>query len=245
MSAELEMEPIPGLPAELPPGERIVWQGRPSWRALAQQTFKIRWFAAYFAVLVVFRAQSALAKGGGVVTPVLLALLLAGACLGMLTLFAWLHARATVYTLTSRRIVMRFGVTLPMAWNVPFKRIAAAEVSVRGPSDGDVAFELVRPDKIAWLHLWPHVKPGTVSRPRPAFRAISEADHVARLVASTVQAWAEEQRAAVMLGALNEPGSSPETHEPALGEAPKPARGASPASVRSMAVGALAEGVGR
>jgi hypothetical protein len=223
-SADLEMEPVPGLPAELPAGERLVWQGRPSWRALARQTFKIRLFAVYFAVLVVFRAQSVLAQGGGLVVPVLLALLLGGACLGILALFAWLQARATVYTLTTRRIVMRFGVTLPVSWNLPFKRIAAAEVSVRSASDGDVAFEIARPDKIAWLHLWPHVKPGTLRRPRPAFRAIADADGVARLVASAVQAWAAEERTAVVLGAPDDAPSS---------------------SVRPVAVHALTEGVGR
>jgi len=240
MSADLEVEPIPGLPAELPAGERILWQGRPSWRALARQTFKIRWFAGYLAALVVFRAQSALNHGGGPV-PLLLAVLLAGGCLGILALFAWLHARGTVYTLTSRRIVMRFGVTLPVSWNLPFKRIAAAEVCVRSASrsdangdangDGDVAFELVRPDKIAWLHLWPHVKPGSFSRPRPAFRAIADAEHVARLVASAVQAWAAEQRTGVVLG-------EPE-------EAPVMTVEASPPGERPIAVHALVEGIGR
>jgi hypothetical protein len=233
MSADLEMEPIPGLPAELPEGERIVWQGRPSWRSLARQTFKIRWFAGYFAVLFVFRAQSTWARGGGL-GPVLLSLLLGGACLGMLALFAWLQARGTVYTLTTRRIVMRFGVALPVAWNVPFKRIASAEVSVRSPSDGDVAFELKRPDKIAWLHLWPHVKPGAIARPRPAFRAIPDADHVSRLVASAVQDWAAEQRIGVVLGAPDETSVAGASSS---GEA-------APASVGHLSVHAL-EGIGR
>ena len=53
---EYENEPIPGLPGRLPPGERILWQGSPEWRALARTAFHTRLVAGYFAALVGGRA---------------------------------------------------------------------------------------------------------------------------------------------------------------------------------------------
>ncbi len=42
---------------------------------------------------------------------------------------AWLSARSTVYTLTDRRMVMRMGIVLTVTFNLPFKRIAAADMA--------------------------------------------------------------------------------------------------------------------
>jgi hypothetical protein len=52
---EFEHEPVRGLPEKLPAGERILWQGTPSWRALAIRAFHARKVALYFAALVVWR----------------------------------------------------------------------------------------------------------------------------------------------------------------------------------------------
>ena len=35
----------------------------------------------------------------------------------------YFNARATVYTITTRRLVMRIGVALPTTFNLPFKQI--------------------------------------------------------------------------------------------------------------------------
>ena len=70
MSSEIEFETIPGLPEDLPAGERVLWQGKPEWRALARHTFKVRLLAGYFAIFAVLRVAAAFedhqgAKGGG------------------------------------------------------------------------------------------------------------------------------------------------------------------------------------
>ena len=36
---DFAFEPVRGLPAELPRGERLIWQGAPDWRLLAIQAF--------------------------------------------------------------------------------------------------------------------------------------------------------------------------------------------------------------
>ena len=48
---EHDYEPLPGLPAPLPPGESILWQGAPCWRSLALRAMRVRQFAIYFIFL--------------------------------------------------------------------------------------------------------------------------------------------------------------------------------------------------
>jgi hypothetical protein len=195
MSAEIELEVVPGLPGKLPAGESIVWQGRPQWWAMARNTFKVRWLAAYFAVFGVARFVVVLRQHQGVTGMLhLLALAaLAGTCLGLLALMAWFNARATIYTITTRRIVMRIGVALPFTWNLPFKRIASADVHVRKEGDGDIVLRLAAPDRIGWLHLWPHTQPGHVVRARPTLRTIAEPARVSQLLADAVRQWASSE----------------------------------------------------
>ena len=192
MSDDIQIETTPGLPHDLPPGEHILWQGRPEWRALARNTFKLRWLAGYFATFLAAKLFASLRPGGtvttfwGVVGPIAAA----GGCLGVLSLMAWMNARATVYTLTTRRIVMRVGVAFPTSWNFPFTRLAAADVTVRKEGDGDVVLTVKEPDRVAWLHLWPHTHPWQFARTRPTLRAIAEPARVANLLGRAMQSWA-------------------------------------------------------
>ncbi len=202
MSADhLEHEPIPGLPEELPEGEVVVWQGRPDWRALARHGFKLRLLAAYFGVLIVARAVLVVVHDQG--TEGLLELgtmtLLFAAGLGLVVLLAWLNARATIYTITTRRVVMRIGVALSAAWNLPFKRLAGADFVERPSGDGDIVLELAPPDRVRWIYFWPHVQPGRVLRARPALRAIRQPARVSALLREAVQRWAAESSAPVSL----------------------------------------------
>jgi hypothetical protein len=196
-----EVEDVPGLPGELPPGETLLWQGRPEWRSLARHTFKVRWVAGYFAFLLAVRVGVMLTRGesdwGHFAGFVGLAL----ACLAMLHALAWVYARSAIYSITSRRVVMRIGVAIPMTWNLPFRRIASAGVLARADGEGDIALELVAPDRIAWLHLWPHTKPGEYARARPSFRSVPKAQAVAKILADAVATWAETEKKSIMLGA--------------------------------------------
>lgn len=223
MSSEVEYEPIPGLPSELPPGERLLWQGRPRWQGLARHTFQVPWLAAYFAVFIAARFGFALHDGqglGGALLTSLMVLPLALVCLGVLSLLAWLNARATIYTITSRRVVMRFGVAFPMTFNLPFKRLAAAHLNRRRTGDGDIALQLSGPDRIAWLHLWPHARPWHLAKAQPMLRAIPAAAAVATLLAEAVQDYALTAGAPVLLskvsaGAEGEGAAAPGLAQPA------------------------------
>lgn len=189
-----DFEPIPGLPAELPPGERVVWQGRPRTWALAARAFKARWIGGYLFVLVALRALFTWMRGTTSLD-VVLALALASFCFGVVLLMAFLHARTTLYTITTRRVVMRVGVAMPITWNLPFSRIASADLEVRREGDGDLVLRLAPPDKLPFAILWPHAH--DLVRAQPALRGLQDPAAVAQKLASAVKAWARENDTAL------------------------------------------------
>jgi hypothetical protein len=205
MMREHDIEPIRGLPQRLPTGETMAWQGKPQWETLAVRAFHIRKLAIYFAVLVtwyavtVIQAQEGLeqaaidiSRAGG----------LALVAIGLVGLFAWLTARATVYTITSRRIVVRFGIALSMTVNIPFSKIESASVKVNSDGTGDILLSLSSTEKMSYIILWPHVRPWRMGRVQPLLRAIPEGVSVAQLLGRTVAAGAKNT---VAIGALTRP----------------------------------------
>lgn len=183
---EHENEPIPGLPERPPAGERILWQGRPAWRVLALRGFRLRWLGLYFAVLAAWAAALALNAGA----PTALALTQAAwlVALGivvaaMVAGYAWLAARNTMYTITDKRLVIRSGIALDMAVNLPFALIESAALKANADGTGDVVVALSAPNRVAWLALWPHARAWHVRRPQPMLRAVPDATGVARLLA--------------------------------------------------------------
>ncbi len=188
---EHEIEPIRGLPEQLPEGERILWQGEPSWRVLARQAFHLPSLTLYFSALVVLRGASLLFEGAGVAGALFASLEvvpLALVALGIVALLAYVMARATVFTVTNRRVVMRFGVALPMAINLPFKQIESAAVRTFSNGHGDLPLVLAADCHLAYLHLWPFARPWRFDHPEPMLRAIPEAGRVAEILAEALAA---------------------------------------------------------
>jgi hypothetical protein len=186
---EHDHEPVRGLPEAPPPGEHVLWQGSPDWRQLAVRAFHLRKLVAYFAVLMVLRALFVASEGASTADAVVAALWLAlpsSVALGLVALLAWLSARTTLYTITNHRVVMRIGIVLTLAYNLPFKRIAAAGLSLRPDGSGDIPLTLVGRDRIALLHLWPHARPWRVAQPEPMLRCLPRAAEAARVLS---QAW--------------------------------------------------------
>lgn len=187
---EHEFEPQPGLPEELPAGERILWQGAPDWRVLARRAFHLRKLALYFGLMLALRAAVVAADGGTAWEALRAALALtplAALGLGLVLLLAWLSARATLYTLTDRRVVMRVGIVLTVTFNLPYARIAGADLALTPDGHGDIALSLAGRDRIALLQLWPHARPWQFAKPQPSLRALPDAQRVAQLLSG---AWA-------------------------------------------------------
>lgn len=70
---------------------------------------------------------------------------------------AWASARTTLYTVTSQRVLMQYGVALTATLALPMRLIGAVAVSDGCP--GDVAIRLKPGQAIGFAKLWPHAPP--------------------------------------------------------------------------------------
>jgi hypothetical protein len=197
---EHEGEPLPGLPEQLPAGERILWQGSPAWRPLARHGFHLRLLALYFAALAALRAGSLVADGAPAleVTGETLWILLLGAVpVGLFALFSRLVARSTLYTITDRRTVLRVGVALPMTINIPHAAVRAADLRLHPGGGGDIVLTMEPPHRVSYVALWPHLRGLRLADPRPMLRAIPDAQAAAetlsRALAASVPGTAQQR----------------------------------------------------
>lgn len=195
---DFQFEPVRGLP-ELPPeGERILWQGAPDWRSLARRAYGARAVAIYFALLAIGRAGLVMADGGSAreASAAGAWLVLIGAvAVGILCLMAWGGARTTVYTITNRRVAMRIGTALSVTLNLPHRWTMAADLRLHSDGTGDLPLTLGGDTRLAYLLLWPHVRPWRMSRAEPALRCVPEAERVAEILSDALRE-ASERRAA-------------------------------------------------
>ncbi|GEP02030.1 photosynthetic complex putative assembly protein PuhB [Methylobacterium oxalidis] len=176
-----------GLPGPLPQGERVLWQGRPTAVGMMLRVLHLRLVALWFAGLTLWQALPNAGPGEALraAGPTLIA---CGLALALVALLGWLAARTTVYTITSRRIVMRVGMALPVTLNLPFAMIADAGLHTFADGSGDLPVRLRPGTRIAYLNLWPHARPWRLSEPQPMLRSVPEARVVARLLAQAIEA---------------------------------------------------------
>jgi hypothetical protein len=215
VSHEFDHEPIPGLPAYLPEGENILWQGSPSASATAWRVLHIGWVGAYFAVLLAWRLIAGLSDGHTIAQIAFDSIPLAAAAASaifILAVLARLIARTTIYTITSQRLVMRIGVALPMSVNVPFKAIRSAGAALRADGTGDVALEVDDLGRLSYFHLWPHTRAWYVRKAQPSLRAIPDAQNVASLLSRALNAAAGSADKAVRPVAVTRPAEAQTAH---------------------------------
>lgn len=182
MIAEHDDEPVTGLPGFLPDGEHIIWQGKPDWKRLALSAFHVRLVAIYFGVLAALGIVQAL-RGAATWTGIGITLAIGALGIAILALIAWGTARATVYTLTNRRVVMRIGIALPTCINLPLPRIRGADLALFADGTGDLPLSLDGAQRLGYLQLWPHARPWHLKEPQPMLRAVADGQHVAALLA--------------------------------------------------------------
>ena len=183
-------EPVKGLPERPPEGERILWQGRPQAWALTWQALSLPWVAGYFAALAVWRFGSlidAMPAGAALAAASPFLLLGAVVCL-LLFLVGLVQARATVYTITNRRVAMRIGAALTVTLNLPFSQIRTAALDLRRGGTGTIALDLLGETRLSYLVCWPHVRPWHLRLTMPALRCIPEAARVAQILSEAAEA---------------------------------------------------------
>ncbi len=180
---DFAVEPVEGLPERPPEGEAILWQGRPDWWALTKSALAFWWVIGYFAVLTLWRFltvvdQLPLMQAIAATIPMLvLGLVVAG----LLILTALIQARATVYTVTNRRIAMRIGAALTVTLNLPYRQIERADLDLRADGTGTSALTTLGDTRLSYLVCWPHVRPWHFQT-KPALRCVPDAAHVAQIV---------------------------------------------------------------
>jgi len=186
---DFAVEPVPGLPETPPKGEVILWQGRPETWALARQSLNLHWIAGYFAVLAVWRAgvSSASMPMGAALATAIPFLVIGLVCCAILLGIAWVQARNTMYTITTSRVAMRIGAALTVTVNLPFTRIESADLSLGRNGTGTIALTTAGDVRLAYMVLWPHLRPWQFKRTQPALRAIPDAARVSRILADAAQ----------------------------------------------------------
>lgn len=212
-------EPVPGLPAALPEGERIVWQGRPDAFALGLHVFHLRFVIGYFVIATGWRAAELSARGAAADIPGAAGVSAAAAILAISALMtiAWLMARSTIYTITTKRVVLRYGVAIRKYVNAPFAQISSVAMKSHGKRKGDIALSMSDGARVGYLHLWPHTRPFRFGRAQPMMRAIPDAPDVAGVLCEAIKANAPT---AVSLAPLS---TRAPDNERAEGDVPRPA----------------------
>jgi hypothetical protein len=203
-------EPVTGLPAPLPAGETILWQGAPDWRTLARRAMRTRLLTFYFVLLILWGVSggiSAATPPGDIALSALRLAALGAAAIGVLTLFAYLAARTTIYTITTRRILIRFGIALPMTVQIAYPMIESAGVHLWQNGAGDIAVTLLPSQRIGYLILWPHARPWKFSKAQPSLRSIPDAAAVSQILGRALAASASQPATPVAIQANETAGS--------------------------------------
>ncbi|MEQ8366487.1 MAG: photosynthetic complex putative assembly protein PuhB [Roseicyclus sp.] len=183
-------EPVRGLPENLPEGEHILWQGQPYWWALAREALSFWWVAGYFTFLFAWRTIGGAATESWTQAATAASFFLAlGAivCL-ILLVISVLQAKATVYTITNKRVALRIGAALTMTLNVPFRQVKNADLRMRKDGSGSISLELLDEDtRLSYVLTWPHVRPWKLKHTQPALRCIPDARSVAAILSDAAE----------------------------------------------------------
>ena len=184
---------------ECPTSQSITPSRTPASSSVAWYTARSAWV-----VLAFFRFPGFQINDGASVLAALKGatwLVMLGAA-GMLVLgvLGRLYAKTTIYTITNERLVMRFGVALPMMVNIPWKKVDAADMTMHSDHRGSIALTLAPDHKASYWLLWPHAKPWHFSPVQPMLRCIEDpqtvAEHIRQIVAQQSDSVVTPKRAA-------------------------------------------------
>ena len=187
--SEYDTEPVRGLPQLPPDDERVLWQGSPHGPSVTRRTFYGGLIAAYFALLAASVVASALMNGataGDAILGSLHYVVFGAAALALVGLIGWFVQKTTVYTITNRRIAMRIGIALPITLNIPFSKIAAADVKLHDNGSGDISLLPAEDMPLTYFHLWPHVRGLKLKQPEPVLRCVPDARNVSELLVNAM-----------------------------------------------------------
>ena len=181
---DFAVEPIVGLPELLPKGEVILWQGRPNWLRLTIESLNLWWVIGYFGLLAAWRFLTVIDYMPlGTAFSASIPFLFVAAFVGLLLCgVGYIQAKATLYTITNRRVVMRIGAALTLTLNLPFTKIDNAAVAKKRGGFGNIAFETSGDTKFSFFVLWPHARSWYFGKPQPALKCIPDIEKVSSIL---------------------------------------------------------------
>ena len=178
------------LPAALPAGERLLWQGAPDWRALARNALHLRGLSVYLGLVVAWVAGASLWRHDPLATTAFhtaRAAVVACAPIALGLVYAWLAARAAAYTITNRRVVIRLGIGLPLTLNLPFSRIDGADLVMRADGTGDLVLTLAPGSRgLGYIIMWPHTRPWQFGQSQPMLRGLTDARAAGAILSAAI-----------------------------------------------------------
>ena len=181
---DFAVEPIEGLPELLPKGEVILWQGRPNWLRLTIESLNLWWVIGYFGLLAAWRFLTVIDYMPlGTAFSASIPFLFVAAFVGLLLCgVGYIQAKATLYTITNRRVVMRIGAALTLTLNLPFTKIDNAAVAKKRGGFGNIAFETSGDTKFSFFVLWPHARSWYFGKPQPTLKCIPDIEKVSSIL---------------------------------------------------------------
>ncbi|HTZ69062.1 MAG TPA: photosynthetic complex putative assembly protein PuhB [Acetobacteraceae bacterium] len=181
-----------GLPAPLPPGETLLWQEKPQTSAFLKQLFGVKFILAYVGVLLGWCLLDG-ARGGNLAAAAAASLrfgALAVCALLLLAALARILAGSTLYSITTRRVIIAYGAAFEKTLQIPFTCIDQADLRSHGDGTGDIVLTLGRSQRVNYFFLWPHVLPWRVGVARPMLRALADATGAAIVLGRAMAAQA-------------------------------------------------------
>lgn len=178
------------LSAPLPEGERVLWQGKPAPFGFLKQIFHVQIMVAYVGLLLGWCLVTG-ARTGHLGEAALTALRYAGLSGGALIVFAalaWGLAWSTTYTITTARVIVEYGMALPKSVSIPFASVDGAQMRAAGRAAGDLVLDLRTGEKVSYLLMWPHVRPGSLMRAQPMMRALNDVSAPAQILSRALAA---------------------------------------------------------
>jgi hypothetical protein len=82
---------------------------------------------------------------------------------------------------------MRFGVALPVTFNLPFTQIVSAGITADRSGSGDIALRITPSTRIAYLVLWPHARAWRLKSPEPTLRALPDVASVGEILGKALR----------------------------------------------------------
>ncbi len=205
---------IRGIAHPLPPSERLLWEGAPSPGLVARHVFH-RWMVIGYFVIVTgwWLLQTIGTVETDAFLPMLgMRLILAAIVIGTVEFLAHTVAKTTVYAITSKRLVLKIGMVLPMSINLPFGVVQDAGVGRFRDGSGQISLSLVPGHRLAYIALWPHCRVFSINQPQPMLRGLHEPDKVAAILRDAIVADAD--RSAVVETAISARASSSPALQP-------------------------------